>query len=94
MYLPLVNIVKQSLYQNERFTMNAKELIAQATSLPVEDRALITESLLKSLNAESLEITEQWIELAKERSHEIKTGKVIPVSAEKVFADLQKRFDF
>ncbi len=72
--------------------MTTIDLIAEAKSLPVEERALIVESLIKSLNSENAEITNQWLELAKKRLHEMRMGLVNPIPANIVFDKVWARF--
>jgi hypothetical protein len=40
--------------------MNIKKLIGQAIALPVEEPALVVDSLLQSLNSPRSEIDAQW----------------------------------
>ena len=69
-----------------------QKIIDEALSLPVEERAFIADSLLKSLNRPDPEIDKKWIEVAKRRLEEIRTGKVKPIPGDEVFAKIQKRF--
>jgi len=73
--------------------MNAQQLIAEANELPLEDRALVADSLLHSLNASSADIDQQWLKAAQHRLDELKSGKVTAVSAQDVFAKIWNRFD-
>lgn len=66
--------------------MTTKELIAEAVSLPVEDRALVAESILRSLNAPETAIDRKWTEVARRRLAEIRSGAVTPVQGDEVFA--------
>jgi hypothetical protein len=50
--------------------MTTKKLIEEVLSLPVEERALIADSLLRSLNAPDAAIDAKWIEVAKRRQEE------------------------
>jgi len=45
--------------------MKTKDLIAAATSLPVEERALLAESILKSLHPEDPALNKTWTELIR-----------------------------
>ncbi len=69
-----------------------KKLIDEVLSLPVEDRAIIVDSLLKSLNPPDRDIDKKWTGIAKRRLQEIRSGKVKPVAGEKVFAKVRERF--
>ena len=73
--------------------MNTKKLIDEAVSLPVEERALIVDSLLRSLNPPESEIDKKWIAIAKRRLAEIRSGTVKTIPGEKVFEKIWKRFD-
>ena len=69
-----------------------EKLIDEVLSLPVEERAVIADSLLKSLNPPDPAIDQKWIAVAKRRLQEIRAGKVQPVAGEKVFARVRERF--
>jgi len=71
----------------------AKEIIQQAESLPVEERALVVDSLLRSLNPPDSEINRKWITAAKRRLEELRSGKVKTVPGDEVFARVQERFN-
>ena len=71
--------------------MKTNKLITEAISLPVEERALIVDSLLKSLNPTESDIESQWAEEALRRLKELRSGKVKAVSGEKVINSLLNR---
>ena len=52
------------------------EIIHAAEALPVEERALVVESLLRSLNPPDPEIDRKWAGVAKRRLHELRSGRV------------------
>ena len=70
----------------------SQKIINEALSLPVEERAFIADSLLKSLNRPDPDIDKKWIEVARRRLEEIRTGKVKSIPGDEVFAKIQKRF--
>ena len=70
----------------------SQKIIDEALSLPVEERAFIADSLLKSLNRPDPEIDKNWIEVARRRLEEIRTGKVKSIPGDGVFAKIQNRF--
>ena len=73
--------------------MNTKELIDEAVSLPVEERALVIDSLLRSLNQSESVIDSKWVAVAQRRLTEMRPGTVKPVPGEKVFEKIWRRFD-
>jgi putative addiction module component (TIGR02574 family) len=72
--------------------MTTKKLLEEVLSLPVEERALIADSLLRSLNAPDAAIDAKWLEVAKRRREDLRTGKVKPISGDDVFSEIAERF--
>ncbi|MCK4411028.1 addiction module protein [Candidatus Bipolaricaulota bacterium] len=72
--------------------MEPKELIAEAISLPVEERAIVVDSILRSLNSPEDDIDRQWIAEAERRLDEVRTGRVKAIPGDQVFAQIRKRF--
>ncbi len=73
--------------------MNTKQLIDEAVSLPVEERALVVDSLLRSLNQPESEIDKKWAAVANRRLAELRAGSVEAVPGQEVFERIWKRFD-
>ncbi len=68
------------------------EIIREAESLPVEERTVVVESLLRSLNPPDPEIDKAWAAVARRRLLELRSGRVKPVPGEEVFAKIRQRF--
>ena len=68
------------------------EIIHEVESLPVEERTVVVDSLLRTLNPPDPEIDSKWAAVAKRRLDELRSGRVKPVPGEEVFARIQKRF--
>ena len=73
--------------------MNTKQLIDDAVSLPVEERTLVVDSLLRSLNQPESEMDKKWAKEAKKRLAQLRSGKVEPVPGKDVFDKIWKRFE-
>jgi len=73
--------------------MNTKELINEAVSLPVEERTLVVDSLLRSLNQPESEIDKKWASLAQKRLDEMKSGSIKSIPGDEVFKKIWKRFE-
>ena len=71
---------------------NTVEIIHEAESLPVEERAIVVDSLLRSLNPPDAEIDRKWAVVAKQRLEELRSGCVKPIPGEEVFAKICQRF--
>lgn len=72
--------------------MKTKDLIAEAISLPVEERAMVVDSILKSLNPTESDIDKKWAAVAKQRLKELRTGEVEAIPGDDVFKRIWKRF--
>ncbi len=72
--------------------MSTRELIAEAISLPVEERALVADSILRSLNTPEPERDRKWTAVAQRRLAELRSGNVNAVPGEEVFARVWRRF--
>ncbi len=73
--------------------MNTKELIDEVVSLPVEARALVVDSLLRSLNQPESDIDRKWATVAQRRLAEMRSGSVDAIPGDNVFEKIWKRFD-
>ena len=65
--------------------MTTKRIIEETPSLPVEQRALITRSLVRGLNMPDTGIDAKWTEVGKKRLQELRSGKVKPIPGDIVF---------
>ena len=70
-----------------------KEIIQEAESLPVEERAMVVDSLLKTLNPPSAEIDAEWAKVAKRRLAELRSCSVKAVPGPDVFEQIRERFE-
>ena len=73
--------------------MNTTALINEVVSLPVEERTLVVESLLQSLNQPKSEIDNKWSVIATKRLEELRSGKVKAVDGKQVFNKIWHRLE-
>lgn len=73
--------------------MNTLALIDEVSALPVEDRALVAQSLLLSLNQPESDLDSKWADVAIKRLDDLRSGKVTPVNGENIFNTIWQRFD-
>jgi len=79
--------------ERSEFMHGLKEIRQEAESLPVEERAMVIDSLLRSLNPPSIEIDKEWVKVAKRRLAELRSGGVKPIPGNEVFAKIRGRFE-
>jgi hypothetical protein len=72
--------------------MSTKEILNEIMSLPIEQRAMLADSLLKSLNTPEAAVDNEWLSLAKARFEELDNGTVNTVNGEEVFNKIWKKF--
>jgi len=72
---------------------NTKDIIEQVESLPVEERALLVDSILQTLNRPDAEIDRKWTETARSRLEDLRSGHVQSLPGDEVLAKARKRFE-
>jgi putative addiction module component (TIGR02574 family) len=70
-----------------------KEIIEDAESLPVEERVIVIDSLLQTINPMLADVEAEWVNVAKRRLAELRSGRVKAVPGEEVFARIRNRFE-
>ena len=70
----------------------ANEIIREAAELPIEERALVIDSLLKTLNAPDPGIDREWLTAAKRRLEELRSGTARPIPGSDVFSRIRDRY--
>ena len=73
--------------------MKTADLIDEVASLPVEERARVVDTLLRSLNAPESAIDSAWMEVAQRRLDELRAGRVEAVPGEAVFERIRQRYE-
>jgi putative addiction module component (TIGR02574 family) len=71
--------------------MKTAEIMHELANLPVDERALIADSLLQTLNASQPDIEQAWLKVAQQRLQEIDSGKVKMVSQEEMTTRINHR---
>jgi hypothetical protein len=72
--------------------LSTTEIIREAESLPIEERVLLVDSLLRPLNQPNTSIDQQWIEITRHRRVELQSGQVTGVPMDAILARLHARF--
>ena len=73
--------------------LTTKEIIDEISLLPVEERAIIIDSLLKTLNPIEQDIEKEWIKEAKKRLNDIKASKIKTIDGDTVFKKVFERYN-
>jgi putative addiction module component (TIGR02574 family) len=69
-----------------------KDIIEEAESLPVEERVIVIDSLLRTINPTLADVEAEWMNVAKRRLAELRSGRVKAVPGSEVFAKISNRF--
>lgn len=69
-----------------------KDLIDEATSLPIDERILVVDALLKTINSPNAEVDSAWGTTAQNRLDALRTGVARGIPADEVFAKIRGRF--
>jgi len=69
-----------------------EDIIAEVSALSEEDRAMVIDSLLRTLNPPDPDIDRAWSTLAMQRLDELRSGRVKPIPGDEVFSRIKERF--
>jgi putative addiction module component (TIGR02574 family) len=69
--------------------MDSKEFLSQAIALKPDERFMIVEGLLKSLDEPDRKLDEIWAEEAEKRLIAYREGKIEGIPMEEIFTDRQ-----
>lgn len=72
--------------------MKNEDIIAEISSLPVEERASIADKILQTLNTPDKDIEQKWLAVANSRLEELKAGKEEGTPGQKVFGNIQQKY--
>jgi putative addiction module component (TIGR02574 family) len=72
--------------------MKTVDLIDEVASLPVEERARVVDTLLRSLNTPENAVDSAWLEVAQRRLDEVRAGRVGTVPGDEVFERIRQRY--
>lgn len=70
-----------------------REIIQEAESLPVEERVMVIDSLLQTLNPPLAGVDLEWAQTAKRRLAELRSGHQEAIPGDAVFDRIRKRFE-
>ena len=70
----------------------SEDLIRDAELLSVDERLKVVDSLLRSLNPPDPDIDRLWIDEARRRLDEVRSGNVVPTDGAEVMQKLRERF--
>ena len=73
--------------------MTMKEIMEAAAALPAEERAMVAESILRTLDAPDADTDSKWAVVAQRRLGELRSGAVETMPGETVFEKVWKRFE-
>ena len=72
--------------------MTFKKLIDEIAALPVEDRIVVAESILQSLNVPNADYDLAWAKTAQRRRRDLNEGRVESVPLDAVKETVARRF--
>ena len=68
-----------------------EKLIDEVLSLPIEERAVVADHLLKSMNPADSETDRKWLEVAKIRLKELESGETEGIPGDEIFKRIWER---
>ena len=73
-------------------TAETLELVDIVDSLPIDMKLELIDRLLESISPSTKDIEAAWKAEAEKRVEEVRSGKVKPIPADEVFAEIEREF--
>ena len=73
--------------------MKTADLMTEAASLPLEERARLVDSLLQTLNPADDSTTTAWLAVARRRLDDMRSGRVEAIPGAAVFEKVRRRLE-
>ncbi len=73
-------------------TATALELFTMVEALSIDEKSLLVERLLESMNPTDKEIDDLWKIEVERRIDEVESGKVKTIPGDEVFAEIRERY--
>ena len=67
---------------------STERLIDEVLSLPIEERAVVADHLLKSMNPADPETDRKWLEVAKTRLRELEAGETEGIPGDEILKNI------
>ena len=71
--------------------MPVAKMIDEVRNYPIEDRVVLADAILQTINPVDPEVERKWVAVAQRRRGEFLLGKVNPIASADVFAEAYAR---
>lgn len=73
--------------------MMMKEIMEEVVSRPVQERAIVADSVLRGQRTRDPDRDSKWVQVALRPLAQLRTGEVGPLPGERVFAEVWRQFE-
>ena len=77
--------------ETHRIMTRSEAIVEEVESLPIDERLVVVDRLLRSLHGTQPSNDRKWAAVAEKRLRDVKVGRVKPVDASAVLAEARRR---